>query len=148
MFGQLELVHHDPTGMSAYAIHSVASDGGFRLRCEGAVDTPLSDDLQLLAASFGSQRWLPGSHWTLLIDMMPRSDLPLVEEDFVAFGRQGLPRSGVADFEPGDIIGVAHARLRSVPLNVLPDDHRAPNSSSGLSEVSRSQPAQLRFSQL
>ena len=70
-----------------------------------------------------------------LVDMMPQSDLPAVEEHFVASGRQVLPLVGVATLEPGDILGVAHASLLSVPLDVLHQNNRAPSPPSGLSEV-------------
>ena len=66
---------------------------------------------------------------------MHQRDLPSVEEHFVACGRQLLPLVEVADLEPGDILGVAHAPLLSVPLGVLQQDNRAPNPPSGLSEV-------------
>ena len=68
--------------------------------------------------------------------MIPPPDLPSVEELFVASGRQALPLVGVAALEPGDILGVAHAPLLSVPLDVLQLDNRVPSPSSGLSEVS------------
>ena len=68
--------------------------------------------------------------------MIPLPDLPSVEEHFVASGRQVLLLVGVAALEPGDILGVAHAPLLSVPLNVLQQDNRAPSPPSGLSEVS------------
>ena len=77
-------------------------------------------------------------------------DLPPVKENLVASGRQALALVGVAAFEPGDILGVAHASLLRVPLDVLHLDNRAPGSPSGLSEVSptsaatASAPPQLR----
>ena len=42
-----------------------------------------------------------------------------MQEHFVASGRQVLPLTGVADLEPGDLVGVAHAPLLSVPLGAL-----------------------------
>ena len=60
-----------------------------------------------------------------LVDMMPQPDLPSVEGHFVASGRQALPLVGVAKLESGDILGVAHAPLMSVPLDVLQHVHRA-----------------------
>ena len=43
VFGELELVHHAPTGISVYAIDPTASGGGFHLRYEGATGVTLSD---------------------------------------------------------------------------------------------------------
>ena len=63
--------------------------------------------------------------------MLPQSDLPSVEEHFVAFGRQILLLVGVADLEHGDILGVAHAPLICATLGVLKNDSRAPGLSSG-----------------
>ena len=63
--------------------------------------------------------------------MLPQSDLPSVEEHFVAFGRQILLLVGVADLEHGDILGVAHAPLICATLGVLKHDSRAPGLSSG-----------------
>ena len=68
--------------------------------------------------------------------MMPQPDLPSIEEHFVASGRQVLPRVGVAAHETGKILGVAHAPLLSVALDVLQQDNRAPSPPSGLLEVS------------
>ena len=61
--------------------------------------------------------------------MMPQSDLPSIEERFIASGRQVLPLVGVAAFEPGDILSVAHAPLLSVPLNVFQQDNWSPQPS-------------------
>ena len=42
-----------------------------------------------------------------------------MQEHLVSSGRQVLPLTGVADLEPGDLVGVAHAPLLSVPLDTL-----------------------------
>ena len=42
-----------------------------------------------------------------------------MQEHFVATGRQVLPLTGVADLEPGDLVGVAHAPRLRVPLGAL-----------------------------
>ena len=78
-----------------------------------------SDDPQLLAVNFVRSDGSPAFTGHYLVDMMPQPDLPLVGEHFVASGRQVLPLVGVADLELRDILGVAHAPLMSVPLNVL-----------------------------
>ena len=53
------------------------------------------------------------------VDMLPQSDLPSEEEHFVASGRQVIRLVGVSNLEPGDLLGVAHAPLISVPLDAL-----------------------------
>lgn len=136
VYGELALAHHAPAGVSAYAVDPVASGGGFHLRSEGAVDVNLSDEAQLLVVNLISSKGSPALTGNHLVDMRPQSGLPLVEEHFVPSGRQVLPLVGVADLEPGDILGVAHASLMSVPLDALQHDHRAPDPSSGLSVVS------------
>ena len=50
-FGELELSHHAPAGVRAYAINPVASGGSFHLRYDGAVGVTLSDEPQLLAVN-------------------------------------------------------------------------------------------------
>ena len=67
MFGELELSHHAPAGVRAYAINNpVGSSGGFHLRCHGAVGVALSDKPQnYLYNKLGSQQWLLGTHWAL-----------------------------------------------------------------------------------
>ena len=42
-----------------------------------------------------------------------------MQEHFVASGRQVLPLTGVADLEPGDLVGIAHAPLLRVPIDAL-----------------------------
>ena len=135
VFGELELVHHASKGMSVYAIDPDASGGGFHLCHEGAVGVTLSDDPQLLPVNVVRSDGSPALTGHYLVDMVPQPDLPSVEH-FVASGRQVLPLVGMAGLEPGGILGVAHAPLVRVLLHVLQHDHRAPNPSSGLSEVS------------
>ena len=76
----------------------------------------------------------PTGHY--LVDVMPQSDLPSVEEHFIASALQVPPLVGLAALELGDILGVTHAPLLSVPLDVLQQDSRAPNAPSRLSKVS------------
>ena len=131
IFGELELSHHAPAGVQAYVIDPVASGGGFHLRCDGAVGVTLSDELQLLAANLVRSNGFQALTGNYLVDMLPQSDLPSVEEHFVASGRQVLPLVGVANLEPGDILGAAHAPLMCVPLHAMRHDSRAPGLSSG-----------------
>ena len=81
-FGELELFHHAPAGVRAYAVNPVASSRGFYLRYDGAVGRTLSDEPQLLAVnsvrSNGSQALI--GHY--LVDMLSRSDLSSEEEHF------------------------------------------------------------------
>ena len=53
------------------------------------------------------------------MDILPQSGLTSKEEHFVASGRQVIPLVGVSNLEPGDLLGVAHAPLISVPLDAL-----------------------------
>ena len=119
IFGELELSHHAPAGVRAYAVNPVASGEGFHLCYDGAVGVTLSDQPILLAVnlvrSYGSQA-LTGHY---LVDMLSQSDLSSEEEHFVASGRQAIPLVGVSNLEPGDLLGVAHAPLMNVPLDAL-----------------------------
>ena len=51
--------------------------------------------------------------------MLPQPGTLSRQEHFVVSGRQGLPLTGVADLEPGDLVGGAHAPLLRVPLHAL-----------------------------
>ena len=117
VFGELEIVHHAPTGIYIRVRHRPHRFGWrlpltLRGRCSRRhpARRPPTASCQL-----GSPRWRPGAHWTLLgrYDALAR---PSFEENFVTSGRQALPLVGVADLEPGSILGVAHAPLLSVPL--------------------------------
>ena len=113
--------------MRAYAINPVASGGDFHLRYDGAVGVTLSDEPQLLAVNLvrsnGSQ--------ALTVAMLPQSDLPSREEHFATSGRQVIPLIGVANLKPGDVLGVARAPLKCVPLDAIQHDSRPPGPSSG-----------------
>ena len=54
-----------------------------------------------------------------LVDVLPQPGILSMQEHFVSTGRQVLPLTGVADLEPGDLVGVAHAPHLSVPLGAL-----------------------------
>ena len=134
-FGELELFHHAPAGVRAYAINPVASGGGFHFRYDGAVGVTLSDEPLLLTVdlvcSSGSQA-LTGHY---LVDMFSQSDLPS-EEHFVASRRQVIPLVGMSNLEPGDLLGVAHAPLMCVPLDALQHDGRPSSDPPGVTPVS------------
>ena len=51
--------------------------------------------------------------------MLPQPGILSMQEHFVASGRQVLPLTGVADLEPGDLVGIAHAPLLRVPIDAL-----------------------------
>ena len=51
IFGELELSHHAPAGVRAYAINSVDSGGGFHPYYDGAVGVTLPDKPKLLAVN-------------------------------------------------------------------------------------------------
>ena len=73
-----------------------------------------------LVRSNGSQA-LAGNY---LIDMLPQSELPSVEEHVVSSGQQVFLLVGVANLEPGGILGVVHAPLMCVPVDAIQHDSR------------------------
>ena len=77
IFGEIELSHHSPASVKAYAIDPVAPGGGFRLRYEDTVGVTLSDEPQLLAVNMvcSNGSWARTRHY--LVDMLPQFDLPL-----------------------------------------------------------------------
>ena len=94
VFGELEFVHHAPTGMSVYAIDPAARMEVFRLRYEGAAGVTLPDDPQLLAVNLVRSDGSPAVPRHYLVDMMPPPELPWVEEHFVVSRRQALSLVG------------------------------------------------------
>ena len=121
--------------MRAYAVSPVASGGGFHLSYDGAVGVTLSNEPKLLAVNLvrsnGSQA-LTGRY---PVDVLPQSDLPSEEEHFVASGLQVITLVGMSNLEPGDVLGVAHVPLMSVPLDDLQHVGRPSGLSSHLPGV-------------
>ena len=73
------------------------------------------------------------------MDILPQSGLTSKEEHFVASGRQVIPLVGVSNLEPGDLLGVTHAPLMSVPLDALQHVGRSsglPSDPPGVTPVS------------
>ena len=105
--------------MSAYAIDPIAADGGFHLLYDGTVGVILSDEPQLLKVNLVRSNGLPALTRHHIVDMQPQPSIRSMQEHFVASGRQVVPIAGVADLEPGDLVGVANAPLLSVPLGAL-----------------------------
>ena len=116
VFGELTLSHHATTGVSAYAIDPIAESGCFHFLYGGTVGITLSHEPQLLEVHLVRGNGSPALTGHYLVDMLLQSSFFSTQEHFVASGRQLLPLTGVADLEPGDLVGVAHAPPLSVPL--------------------------------
>ena len=111
--------HHAKAGVSAYALDPNAEGGAFHLLYGGTVGVTLSDEPQLLEVNLVRSNGSPALTGHYLVDMLPQSSFLSTQTHFVASGRQLLPLTGVADLKPGDLVGVAHAPLLSVPLGAL-----------------------------
>ena len=131
IFGELELSHHAPASVRAYAINPFASDGGFHLRYDGAVGVTLSNEPQLFAMNFVRSNRSQGLTGHYLVDMLPQSHFPSKEEHVVTSGRKVIALVVVSYLEPGEILGVAHAPLMCVPLDTVQHDGRPSGPSSG-----------------
>ena len=59
-----------------------------------------------------------------------------------------LPLTGVADLEPGDLVGVAYAPLLRVPLNALQLATKPRNPTLARLQNARSQLSQVRLPQV
>ena len=92
---------------------------GFHLLYDGTVGVTLSDEPQLPEVNLVRSNGSPVLTGHYLVDMLPRPSIRSMQEHFVASGWQVLPLTGVADLEPGDLVGVAHAPRLSVPLGAL-----------------------------
>ena len=75
IFGMLELSHHTPAGVRAYAINPVVLSGGFHLRYDGAVGVTLSDEPQLLAVNLVRSNGSQAVNGHYLVDMLSQFDL-------------------------------------------------------------------------
>ena len=137
VLGELTLSHHATTGVSAYAIDPTATDGGFHLLYDGTVGVTLSDEPQLLEVNLVRSNGSPALTGHYLVDMLPQPGILSMQEHFVASGRQVLPLTGVADLEPGDLVGVAHAPLLRVPLDALQHVTHAAETNPGQSADSQ-----------
>ena len=111
--------HHATTGALAYAIDPMAADDGFHLLDDGSVEVTLSGEPQLVEVNLVRSNGSPALTGHYLLDMLPQPGILSMQGHFVASGRQVLPLTGVADLESGDLVGVAHAPLLSVPLGAL-----------------------------
>ena len=131
VFGELTLSHHATTGVSAYTIDPTATDGGFHLLYDGAVGVTLSDESQLPEVNLVRSDGSPALTGQYLVDMLPPPGLLSVQEDFVASKRQVLFSTGVADLEPGPLVGVAYASLLRVTINALQHADQAAESHPG-----------------
>ena len=80
--------------------------------------------------------------------MLPQPGLFSVQEHFVASGRQVLPLTDVADLEPGNLVGVAHAPLLRVPLNALEHGDQAAEPHPSQTVERRYQLSQVRLPQV
>ena len=111
--------HHATTGVAAYAVDPAATDGSFHLLYDGTTGVALSDEPQLLAVNLVRSNGSPvliGHHF---VDILPQPDFISGQKHIVASGCQVLPLTGVADFDPGELVGVADAPLLRVPQGAL-----------------------------
>ena len=117
----MTLSHHTTTGVSAYAIDPIAADSIFYLLYDCTVGVTLSVEPRLLEVNLVRSNGSPVLSRHYRVDVLPQPGIRSMQEHFVTSGRQVLPLTGVADLEPGDRVGVAHAPRLSVPLDALQD---------------------------
>ena len=108
----------------------------------------LSDEPQLLEVNLVRSIGSPALTGQYLVDMLPQPGLFSVQEHFVASGRQVLPLTDVADLEPGNLVGVAHAPLLRVPLNALEHGDQAAEPHPSQTVERRYQLSQVRLPQV
>ena len=111
--------HHATTGVAAYAVNRASSNGAFHLRYDGTTGVTLSDEPQLLAVNLMRSNGFPALTEHYFVDILSQPDICSGQKHFVASGRQVLPLIGVADLEPGDLVGAADDPLSRIPLGAL-----------------------------
>ena len=120
VLGELTLSYHATTGVAAYAVNPAASNGAFHLCYDGTTGVTLSDERQLLAVGLVRSNGSPALTGHYFVDILPQPDIRSGKKRFFCTsGRQVLPLIGVADLEPGDLVGVADAPLLRIPLGAL-----------------------------
>ena len=95
------------------------ANGDFHLLYVGTTGVALSDEPQLLVVNLVRSNGPPALTGHYFVDILPQPDFFSGQKHFVASGRQVLPLAGVADLEPGDLVGVADAPLLHIPLGAL-----------------------------
>ena len=104
------------------------------------------------AVLLGRRSWMRSNESPALtgqyrVDMLPQPGFISVQEH-VASGRQVLSLTGVADLEPGDLVGVAHSPPLSFPLDALQHAEQAAEPHPGRLQKARSQLSQVRLPQV
>ena len=119
VLNELTLSHYTTAGLAAYAVDPAPSNGDFHLLYGGITDVPLSDEPQPFAANLVRSNGSPALTGHYLVDILPQPDIVSGQKHFVASGRQVLSLIGVADLEPGDLVGVADAPILRIQLGAL-----------------------------
>ena len=86
---------------------------------DGTAGDTLPDEPQLLEVNLVHSNDSPALTGQCLVDMLPQPGILSMQEQFVASGRHVPPLTGVADLEPGDLVGVAYAPLLRIPLDAV-----------------------------
>ena len=113
-------------GASVFAPDPLAPGGGFRLRYDGEDSIIFSGEPQPLAVKLVRRNGPPARTSPLLVETLLWPDLLVAGEQFVTSGRHVLPMVGAVDFEPDDLLGVAHAPLMRASVDVFQRTDSAP----------------------
>ena len=119
VLGELTLSHHAATGVAAYAGDPAATNGAFHLLYDDTTGVAFTDEPQLVAVNLVRSNGSPALTEHYFVDILPQPDILSGQKHFIASGRQVLPLTGVADLEPGNLVGVADAPRLRVPLGAL-----------------------------
>ena len=110
---------HATAGVAAYAVDPAPSNGAFHLCYDGITGVTLSDKLQLLAVNLVRSNGSPALTGHTVVGIQPQPDIVSGQKHFVASRRQMLFSIGVADLEPGALVGVADAPCLRILLGAL-----------------------------
>lgn len=89
----------------------------------------LPNKFQFLEVSLEHRNGSPALTGKILVGMLPHTNLLPEQQHLVASGQKVLPLTGVADLEPGDLVGVADAPRLRVPLSALQHHNHSAGSS-------------------
>ena len=138
VLGELTFSHHATAGVAAFVVDPAPSNGAFHLRFDGTTGVTLSDEPQLLAVNLVRSNGSPTLTGHYLVDILPQPDILSGQKHFVASGRQVLPLIGVAELEPGYLVGVADSPLLRILLGALQHPIKAAGPHPGQTRTARS----------
>ena len=124
--GELTLSLSGLHGAKAFVPDSSIHPESFHLIYAGDVGITRSREHRLIEVDLVRRNDAPALAGCYLVDMLHAADIFSTEEYIVENGRQVIPLAGVADLEPGTLLGTSPSPLLRAPLEAILSDTLAP----------------------